>query len=287
MTMEDDDTIDIEAKARAQGWFPEEEWDEERAEAEGRRKPAKFLTAQEFLDRVSTNMPMLHERLNKSQGQVHALEKKVKELTSIVTDQQRMNIEAVKRARAQGRAELEQELRTAVAEGDLDRHDKVQADIKKLDEEERKALVEEAKVSAEPEPAEQPANKPDPETLAWVDANPWFLKDNFLHDAMIREHNKVIQQSPAMATGDQLERAKRTLMARYPEEFGVETNRRTAQIEGGGLNPSISRGSSVEARFAALPKADRDVYERQRSFMAKQKKPIEFTKAEFLEGYGA
>lgn len=51
---------DAEARARRMGWRPEDEWDE--SATKNKRRPTRFLTAEEYLVKVENDLPVLRER---------------------------------------------------------------------------------------------------------------------------------------------------------------------------------------------------------------------------------
>lgn len=286
---DDDDTAqsEIEARARKQGWRPEEEWDEDRAARQGKSKPTKFFTAQEFLDRTEENLPILRERLRKNEKRGEDQDRTIKELRDMVFEQRNMNQQAVERARKAGRHELETELRSAAAEGDLDKHDEITKKISDLDEENRKAAAAEAEAEAKKTPAVDPKTRQSAEvTKRWVEQNGWFREPAKAHlnAAMIHEHQKVKNREVDMDEWESLDEAKRIVMQRYPEEFG----KRPARGQFNSVETPNNRGQgakSVESRFQALSKGDQDIYGRHKAMFEKQ--GAKYTKEEFLNEYGA
>lgn len=286
---------DIEQRARAQGWRPEEEWDEERAKREGRKKPTKFYTAKEFLDRVAGNIPMLNERLRRLEAENRKLETNQKEFSSLIEDQRKAHREALERVRANTRKEVEEELQKAAVEGDMDAHKAAVAKMKTLEEEDRKAAVEAAKAEAKPaaeDPAASVHDGPHPDMVAWVDRNKAWFSDKsrvFLNAYMVAAHSKVVAGNPDLSVTEALDRAKRQVMTRFPEEFGGAAPRRAGSpgVDGNALgNSRGGTGQTVEERFNALPRDARDAYERARVRMASLKPPAKFTKEQYLVEYG-
>ena len=281
-----DDGDEVEQRARKQGWRPESEWDEARAEREGRRKPAKFFTAKEFLDRNETNMPILRERLRKTEDRLELADRDVKELKVMVMEQRKMGKEAAARAHAEGRSELEAELRNAFSSGDLDKHDEIIKKIGELDKAERETILEDAKRETQTVEVDPKVRAATETTKTWVAKNAWFtdIKKAHLNAAMIHEHNLVKNREPDMEEWEGLEEAKRIVMQRYPEEFGQRGPRsRLSTVETPSNRGAGSGANSVEARFQALPKADRDVFLNHQAKFKKQN--VEYTKAEFLADY--
>lgn len=52
---------DADARARRLGWRPPEEWNE--GASKGKRRPARFLSAEEYIEKCETDLPVLRERL--------------------------------------------------------------------------------------------------------------------------------------------------------------------------------------------------------------------------------
>jgi cell division septum initiation protein DivIVA len=265
-----DGPSDIEARARRHGWIPEEEWDAARAEKEGRRKP-KFVSAEEFLDRVENDMPIMRERLERNTQVIGNLEhklaestKKIDEMTSIFKTQQEWHKDALKRAREQGRAEAEAQMRAAVEDGDPTKYDTAKAKLDEIIEEERKLDTTGAGGADEDEPPPKKPNR-DPAIAAWQAENPWFDADLTLNHYMVEREAAVAMEQPGLAMSDRLAKAKRQVMAKFPEKFGINPRRNGAPAAD---MPSGDRGgggsSSIEAIFSRLPKADKDIYERHR-----------------------
>jgi hypothetical protein len=272
-TIEAGGSSDIEAQARRQGWIPEEEWDAARAEKEGRRKP-KFVSAEEFLDRIDQDMPVMRERLERTTQVIGTLEhklsesnKKIDEMTSIFKTQREWHNDALKRAREQGRAEAEAQMRSAVEEADPTKYDSAKAKLDEIIEQERKADAPGVGAEEEDEP---PAKKPqrDPAVVAWQAENSWFDADLTLNHYMVEREAAVAMAEPGLPMPDRLAKAKRQVMAKFPEKFGINPRRNGASAAD---MPSGSRGSggdsSIEAIFSRLPRADREIYERHRKLI--------------------
>lgn len=283
-----EETDDKEARARKQGWRSEEDWDPIRAEKEGRRKPAKFLTAEEFLDRADNELPIMRSTLKKMEGEIGELRKKGTEQDQFIKEQQKFHRESIERVRAEERNKIKEGMRVAAAEGDMDTHDEAMAKLEKLDEETRKQIVEEAKKEA---PASATAAQTDPVIDGWVAQNPWFTAKGkkFLNELMISEDATVRETSPTLGRLAQLEAAKRRVMQRFPEEFDLDLPRggRLSAVE----SPSNRRSaSSVESRFSALPAAERAVFDKHKTRFDDINKgnpnAKPYTKEEFLRDYG-
>lgn len=277
-----DEDPEIEARARRQGWVPEDEWDDVRAEAEGRHKPTRFVTAQEYLDRIESNAPMMRAELRKSDKDRAELRKQLDEVASVVKWQAKQAKTQREKAYEQGIKDAEARMRQAVTEADTEAFETAKA--------EHERLVEEAKADDSPqfEPDEPPASesrkgKVDADTQAWLDKNPWFNKDPALNTYMIKQHQRVLNETPGFGITEGLEEAKRRVVEKFPEEFGINPRRKAA---GAVSHPSGDRGnrsSSVQQRFNALPAEDKAAYAKHKEMFAA--KGAEYTVEEFMEGY--
>jgi hypothetical protein len=282
---ESDEDPEVEARARRQGWVPESEWDDVRAEAEGRRKPARFVTPQEYLDRIESNAPMMRAELRKSDQERAELRKQLDEVASVIKWQAKQAKTQREKAYEQGIKDAEARMLQAVTEADTEAFETAKADHERL--------VEEAKSDDAPQfdtddpPADEgkkgKKGKTDPETQAWLDKNPWFNKDPELNASMIKRHQKVLNEMPGLSITESLDEAKRRVVERFPDEFGINPRRKAP---GAVSHPSGDRGnrnSSVQQRFNALPAEDKAIYAKHKEMFAA--KDAEYTVEEFMEGY--
>ncbi len=208
----------IEAEAHRMGWRPKEEY---------RGPPGGWRTAEEFLKRGESILPMVRkdlirerERVTKMSEEIQALRQTVDEQKASMEDLLRMARTADERGYKRGVEELQARKRQAAAEGDV-------ATVVAIDEqldEVREARAANKPVVTPPKAAEAPKNpaaKLPREVEQFIADNPWFNTDGVLHRAMEAEHMALLEESPAMPLEENLERAKEIVMARYPRKFGI------------------------------------------------------------------
>jgi len=273
---------EIEARARRQGWVPEDEWDDVRAEAEGRHKPTRFVTAQEYLDRIESNAPMMRAELRKSDKERAELRKQLDEVGSLVKWQAKQAKTQREKAYEQGIKDAEARMRQAVTEADTEGFETAKADHERLIEEARADDGPKFETD-EPPAGEGKKGKTDPDTQAWLDKNPWFNKDPELNASMIKRHQKVLNEMPGLSITESLDEAKRRVVERFPDEFGINPRRKAP---GAVSHPSGDRGnrsSSIQQRFNALPAEDKAIYAKHKEMFAARN--AEYTVEEFMEGY--
>jgi hypothetical protein len=102
-----------EAFARRMGWRPETEWS-----GPENRKPQRFLSADEYIKRVETEVPVLRERLRFYDDQVVKTTKKVEEFGGTIKEQGEALKELLTRTKSAERSGYERAMQTKQAEMD-------------------------------------------------------------------------------------------------------------------------------------------------------------------------
>jgi len=292
--MNDSTASQYEERARTMGWFPEDEWDEERAERTGMKKPAKFLSAEDFITKVEGELPILRQTNRALGDKVTRLEKEVTEtstslqgkiddLSLLVEDMHRSNREIGKRAYEKGLREAQAIKKQAIEEGDHDAVDKADQTI---------ADLEAVKPSDEDPPARASDDRPpqngsdrtprlEPEMQSWINANPWFMRDATLNAFVIEEHGILMQERPGVPEHELLDEVKQKAIDTFPRKFG-KNPRRSAPASVGSPGPGRGRESGGNT-FADIPAEDQAAFRRQKEYMAE--KGIEYTKEEYVSEY--
>ncbi len=286
-----------EARARKQGWRPEAEWDDARAEREGRRKPTRFMSADEYLERIDNETPILRERnrrleqnTEKLTKEVGELKKQTSELSDLLRTQHTMGLEAKKKAYDRGILDEKARQRAAVKEGDTEAFDDSEAKIKQLETEKRELEKVPDKTDDDQDEGDKKPDKKaidkrevdvDDETKDWIDANKkWFTSDGTLNNYMIEMNGKVRQEHPDWSITDQLDEAKKRTMDKFPEKFGKNPARGGKGAVGQSGNRTDDKNSR---RFDALPDDAKKAYEGfKRQFKTKG---VEYSKDEYLADY--
>ena len=291
--IDDEQEREIEARARAMGWFPEAEWDEERARREGRQKPKRFLTAAEYIAKTETNLPILRETTRRLSENVAALTAanqastaKFDDLGKLLENLARTNKVIGSREYERGKADALAARRAAIEAGDeagVDRADAalsgledLKAAAESLDDEKSKG---EARAQERKKP-DQPMQSSNPAVDAWVVDNPWFQRDRVLYEFVVENHARMMKEHPAMNEADILDYVKKFAQEKFPEKFGINPRRRESRRVGAPA-PGGRQGNS--RTFADLPDEDKAAFRRHRDYMKERK--IDYTEDEFLAGY--
>lgn len=226
----------IETEARANGWVPESEW-------RGDNKPAKFLTAQEFVERGQTIIPILRSQM----------ERERKDFATRLERMEKMHEKREQRIRkdAEDRiAALEARKEAYVKQGGED----AVAAVKQID----KAIGE-----LKDDTPDTPAA--DPEHVTKV-INAWTAKQSWWGDKMARayamEHSTEIGRAdPSMTIEENLRQTEAEVREKFPNLFKKAGANGHAPVDGGGEYPASGQKEGLASKLSkeAREQARKDV----------------------------
>ena len=215
----------VETAAREQGWKPKEEYT---------GKPGTWRDAKEFLDRAP-----LYEKIKAQSTELKGIKKTVDAMAKHFTAN-------VNHAVAERIAALKVERREAIEGGDVDR-------VEKLD----KAIEEQKTVRADIPTAPEIA----PEVSAWVKDNPWYTKDQELHDFALAYNDSYLKRNPGDLEGSltaTVTATKKAFPEKFPADKKTEPAASAAPTVEGGTAPSRK---STEFSVSRLSADQKLVYE--------------------------
>ena len=230
-----------EDMARAIGWRPKEEW---------KGHPDKWLSAEEYLEKGNTLLPIMKADREKLFKKVNELEGKLNAWNDHHTkDRKRVAERAYKKALTDLKAQQLQ----AVEEGDRDAYLKLEDQREEIEKDYKEGTEEPA---AEPE-AKDGGDKPKtaenehPEFQAWRDNNRWY-DDKPLLKAYADANIERIAQQTGLAPGPKLWDAVKADVARYdPTAFSNPRRTEPSSVEGGD-NTNVT-GPSGKKTLADVP----------------------------------
>lgn len=236
-----DSPADIEARARAMGWRPKEEF---------RGPEDKWRPADEFVKRGESELPILRERLqDMTRRQMESDAKREADIARL----EKMAITALQRQRAELDAQYQAAMRNAVANADTERYDQLNRDrqqaVSTFDNQIREA--------AQPK---QPA-QPEAERVvvdSWVQSNQWFARDQMLARVAEARLTELQKEAPGRSLNENLQLVSSYVADKFPEKFGRQP-RATASaaqpsmVEGGSR---LSSGSGPRQKGASDLPAD-------------------------------
>lgn len=239
-------TDPVETAARAQGWKPKEEFTGD---------PALWVDAKEFVGRAP-----LFDKIKTQSKDLKEIRKTVDAMAKHFT----ANVNHAVNAKI---AELRAAKKEAIEGGDVA---KVEAIDKQIDD----AKGTKADIPTAPEVA--------PEVMDWVKANPWYTKDQELHDFALAYNDSYLKRHQGDIEGSLKATATATKRA-FPEKFPDDAKPKagnTAPAVEGGTAPARATTKYTASRLTADQKLAHDQYIKAGTFdaLAKEAKmtPSEF-----------
>lgn len=240
----DSGEVAIEAEARKQGWVPRDEF---------RGDPTDWTSADEYVRMGDPKY--LRKALKDTRKSVSNLEQKLAEKDAEFSERIERFERMSKAQRAKLYNDIESARRQAVADGDTDRYDALNR--------QEAALYEQEEAASKPAPKKQAAkaDEPHPDVDRWVQANPWFMKDQALNMAAQGIHAQLMADEPHLTIEDNLKKVRAEIVKRYPEKFGKgarpQTNGHSA-VEGGARMPAAKGGKT----WTEIPSDDKKIIAR-------------------------
>jgi len=197
-----------EAAARMRGWKPKEEYAGD---------PGGWVSAEAFVARE----PLFDK--------IRSQSRELREVKKTVDAMARHFTKSVEHAVAAKITELEYQKEQAIKSGDV-------AEVKAID----KAIKQQESAKADVPTRSEVA----PEVAAWVEANPWYIKDAELHDFAYAFNEAYLKRSPSDLEGS-LRSTTEAVKKAFPDKFPkapVKPDAAVPVVEGGG-SPAGGGGS--------------------------------------------
>lgn len=218
---------ETESRARGMGWRPKEEY-------QGARP---WVDADEFIRKGEEHIPILRDRLQKTQADLEETRKLARE----ALDMQRQNQER-ERKRLQAEVEaLRQQQMAAVTAGDTTAYMQADQAIK----------AREAAMPAEVKPQPAVAAEIPAEAREWANQNTWFHTDHELAAAAEAYHVALSKREPGLPLSENLRRTTEQIKRMFPEKFGNPHRSLPGAVEG---TPAVGSGNKQRKKgYIDLP----------------------------------
>lgn len=218
---------EVKAMATRAGWTPKKYF---------KGDPANWLTAEQYMERAHTEMPIMRSALKKFERETVQLQALVRRLVDSNKQQQDRAVE-------QAIAKLKAERKEAAKEGD---DAKVEAISDQIDK------AKEAKPNGK---TEEPAKVEIPEEFTeWVKDNQWFKTSKRMNKFAEGVWQELVESNDGgfnnETLGRQLALVTKEVKKEFPDKFGNPKRREPAAVEGSGNG--IGRGGSGKT-FDDLP----------------------------------
>jgi hypothetical protein len=215
----------VEARARAMGWTPKDEF---------KGDPAKWREAGEFVERGEREIPLLRAQNKRLEARIGELSTTVKEFADHLSKTEQ-------RAYDRAITDLKQQRKEAIAAGDGDAFDKVDDEIKKI---EREVATKAAKHADKKDDGGA-----DPVYAEWESRNTWLKESEFAEFAA-----QKLRAGGEKASGAEfLDLVAEKVKKQFPAKF-TNPRRETAQAVEGAA-PASRRGGKTYADMPAEARA--------------------------------
>jgi hypothetical protein len=258
----DDKPSEIEARAARMGWVPEESF---------RGDKEKWVSAEEFVERGETQIPILKERLKKMDGQVVELRGTIGEMKRTFSEFKKWSSKTVAAQYKKAADDIIEKQRAAVADGDIDAFDKY--------EQKRAALEKDMQDKIDSSEADSGGDGGlHPEAIAifdeWKEDNEWFDNDPVLR-SYARARSVEIQDERGIGGKALYDAVGKDVKKKFPEKF-KNSRRDDANTVVGDSDPPVKTN---KRSFGNLPK------EAQAQCLEFIKTIPNFTKEEYVASY--
>lgn len=269
--------IDLEQRARANGWRPKEQW---------KGDPNRWVDAETFMRYSDGNYGVLMERNRRMESRITEQSQQLTEMRDMMAQQ----VDRMRRAETVGynkaKRELEAQRQEAIRNADVPAVQRIDEEIQELGPDPKVVAAEEARRQQN-----QQASQPDPVVVDWVEANPWVTANASAWDMAVVTLNRVRAEIPNAPLATQLAEVKRRVMP----IFNREATRQADAGDAGGAPsrrdapPTVSRSGSAPAprvqprTFDAMPDDVKKQYEKEKRVLQGKGEPL--TKEEFATYY--
>ena len=196
---------DAESRARRLGWVAKDEF---------KGDPDKHRSAEEFLERGETMLPLLKRDNDRLHDGMTKLERRLEDQAKTFAQFAEYATKAEERAYKKAKAELEARRDTAIETADVNAARQAQREIDQL----------EAPVAPKPVTTE-PAPQLDPVIQSWISENDWYTKSRPLNAYATEVYGDLEKQYPGKNKSELLAETKQKTMERFPDKFGINPKR--------------------------------------------------------------
>ena len=194
-------SMSSEDKARAMGWVPQGEW---------RGDKARWVDADQFLERGEHLVPVLRERTD-------AMAKKIDELQNSIKQFADYHSKTEQRAYERAVEMIKREMKAAVKVGDEEAFDHAQAQYERLTK----------------ETEQRPQSKVDPEFEDWRQVNTWYGSDKQLTALANSVADMLVQEQPELKGKAFLKEVERQVKEVRPDKFRNPAQDKPPSVHGG------------------------------------------------------
>ena len=200
---------EIIQRAKMMGHIPLEEF---------RGDPEKWVPADKYVERAENLMPILKSQLGKYEHEISSLKSTVESQKKTTEKLLKMSETVQQRAYEQAKKDLTREQAQAVADGDVEKWQRL--------EDQKESLPRPEPVTPEPEQSS-------PVFDQWHTGNEWYLKDEDMTDFANLYAQKLTKQNPSLAYNDVLQQVEEKVKTTFPQRFENPERAKPTAVDSG------------------------------------------------------
>ena len=227
-------TPEQETQAREFGWKPKEEFTGDEAQ---------WRPADEFLRRGQEVNGFLRKDLQKIRDKNLGLENELRSVREAVGEFKKFHEQTEERSYKKALADLQQEKKVAITDGDGSQVIEIENKIEELKEARTPAKAEVKDTAVQDEIYRQ-------QFVEWTGENEWFQNDSALRAASSGFADEVRAENPTMVGKEFLNEVAKKVKKGFPEKFENQNRDRVSAVEG---NTGTQRSKGNKKAYADLP----------------------------------
>jgi len=247
---------DVEDRARRMGWVKEDNFKGDKN---------RWVSAEKFLERGETELPIMRERMKKLDGTVVGLKNTISSMKKTFGDFREYQKGLSEKAYAKALKDITKKQRLAAEDGDLETFDRM--------EEEKSNLTLDI-----PEYVDNRKSESEEEFDDWLSENKWFNKNKKLRNYAAKM-SEFISDETGLTGIDLYNEVKKETKDRYPEDFEENNAPRRRRRATTVVSDGETKPNKKKQTFGNLPASAKEACGR---FI---KDIPGFTKEEFLKNY--
>lgn len=267
----------VEARARAQGWAPLEDW---------RGDPERWKTAEEFVETSERSAGVANETIRRMEKKLAAVEDDNQRLRDGLDELKSHHAQTAKREYDRAYAKIKGEMAQAVEEGDTDAFKKAEKKMDDLMEDQEKAV-------ATVQPAPQGVDKERERVMnSWVEKHTWYETEPEMFDYAWKVDRMLSQKESCKKWTQQqfLDEILVRVQNKFSDYFEKTNPRRqeAGAVEGGSYGMAEGKSKSKGKGYSSLPPDAREACDRLTGPAGDGKTGAKipgFTRAEYIRDY--
>lgn len=238
---------DSEARARALGWVPQEEF---------RGDPSRWRSAEEYIERGYSEPAIARATIERLQSRIESQER---EFGTRLRGIERMSEVALSRQRDQLVSSFDTAIRNAAEVGDMAKFDQLTNARKTAVQDHDLTVAEQRWSKPSAPPAKAQANDLPPTEQAvvdtWVANNKWFTSDGEMAAVADMASKRINREHPGLTASQNLAEVTRYMQRRYPEKFAARPAPNGSPVESGNRQPFGRSSAAAKLPPEALAQA--------------------------------